>query len=60
MQSDNQDVSVQSSDVSLIEDKLGNALNLYCKILLAKAFKSLKKSAIDGLEDTHEMEKNEM
>jgi len=40
----NKDDSVQNSDVSIIEDKLGNALNLYGKQLLFKAFSAFKSS----------------
>ena len=38
----NKDDSVQNSDVSIIEDKLGNALHLYGKQLLFKAFSAFK------------------
>lgn len=36
------DDSQHGSDASVIEDKLGNALNLYGKQLLFKAFASFK------------------
>ena len=43
-QSINKDDLVQNSDASIIEDKLGNALNLYGKQLLFKAFSAFKSS----------------